>query len=180
LDLETTEDEKKKFEEQKAKYEPLCKLIKDTLGDKVEKVSVGSRLSSSPCVLITGEHGWSANMERIMKAQALRDSTTSTYMISKKSMEINPENEIISELKKKSDKDASDNIVKNLVWLLYETSLLTSGFSLDDPTSFAGRVYKMIKLGLSEGRGDNDADDTPSLVTEAPATSTNSKMEDVD
>jgi molecular chaperone HtpG len=151
VELETTEDEKKKLEEQKAKYEPLCKLIKDTLGDKVEKVLVGSRLALSPCVLITGEHGWSANMERIMKAQALRDSSTATYMISKKSMEINPENDIIVELKKKSDKDSSDNIVKNLIWLLYETSLLTSGFSLDDPTSFAGRVYKMIKLGLSDG-----------------------------
>jgi molecular chaperone HtpG len=72
LDLETTEDEKKKLEEQKAKFEPLCKVIKDTLGDKVEKVLVGSRLANSPCVLLTGEHGWSANMERIMKAQALR------------------------------------------------------------------------------------------------------------
>lgn len=180
LDLEYTEDEKKKLEEQKAKFEPLCKLVKDTLGDKVEKVLVGSRLSQSPCVLVTGEHGWSANMERIMKAQALRDSSTATYMISKKSMELNPENDIIVELKKKSDKDAGDNIVKNLIWLLYETSLLTSGFSLDDPSSFASRVYKMIKLGLSDGKVDSESDDTPSLVTEVPTTTGGSKMEDVD
>jgi len=180
LDLETTEDEKKKLEEQKAKFEPLCKVIKDTLGDKVEKVLVGSRLANSPCVLLTGEHGWSANMERIMKAQALRDASTSSYMVSKKSMEINPENDIISELKRKTDKDASDNIAKNLIWLLYETSLLTSGFSLDDPSSFATRVYKMIKLGLSDGRSDSEADDAPSLIPETTTATGNSKMEDVD
>jgi len=68
LDLEDSEEEKKKLEEQKASYEPLCKLIKEVLGDKVEKVLVGTRIDSSPCVLVTGEYGWSANMERIMKA----------------------------------------------------------------------------------------------------------------
>jgi len=95
-------------------------------------------------------------------------------------MEINPDNDIIIELKKKSDKDAGDNIVKNLIWLLYETSLLTSGFALDEPSNFAGRVYKMIKLGLSD-KNDSEADDTPALVTETPVQSTNnSKMEDVD
>jgi len=68
LDLDTTEDEKKKFEEDKAAFEGLCKLIKEILGDKVEKVQLGQRLDHSPCVLVTGEYGWSANMERIMKA----------------------------------------------------------------------------------------------------------------
>lgn len=68
LELTSTEDEKKKFEEQKAAYEGLCKLIKEILGDKVEKVQLGQRLEDSPCVLVTGEYGWSANMERIMKA----------------------------------------------------------------------------------------------------------------
>ena len=68
LDLESTEDEKKKKEEEKAKFEPLCKLMKDVLGDKVEKVVVSDRIDESPCVLVTSEHGWTANMERIMKA----------------------------------------------------------------------------------------------------------------
>ena len=68
LDLDETEDEKKKQEEEKAKFEPLCKLMKDILGDKVEKVVVSNRIDESPCVLVTSEYGWSANMERIMKA----------------------------------------------------------------------------------------------------------------
>lgn len=72
LEFDNNEDEKKKFEEQKASFEGLCKLCKEVLGDKVEKVQVGQRLSESPCALVTGEYGWSANMERIMKAQALR------------------------------------------------------------------------------------------------------------
>jgi len=95
LELEETEEEKKKKEEEKAKLEPLCKLMKDVLGDKVEKVVVGTRIDESPCVLVTGEYGWTANMERIMKAQALRDSSMTSYMVSKKTMEINPKNPII-------------------------------------------------------------------------------------
>ena len=90
LDIDETEEEKKKQEELKAKFEPLCKLMKDILGDKVEKVVIGSRIDESPCVLVTSEYGWSANMERIMKAQALRDSSTSSYMVSKKTLELNP------------------------------------------------------------------------------------------
>jgi len=101
LDLEETEDEKKKLEEQKASFEPLCKLVKEVLGDKVEKVLIGTRIADSPCVLVTGEYGWSANMERIMKAQALRDASMSTYMVSKKTMEVNPNHPIVQELKKK-------------------------------------------------------------------------------
>jgi molecular chaperone HtpG len=179
LDLDDDENEKKRLEEQKAAYEGLCKLVKEVLGEKVEKVIVSNRIAESPCVLVTGEYGWSANMERIMKAQALRDSSMSSYMASKKTMEINPNHAIVTELRKKADKDKSDKTVKDLVWLLYETALLTSGFSLDEPSQFAGRIHRMIKLGLSLDDDKADEDDMPPLVTENK-TEGQSKMEEVD
>merc|ERR1712170_287376 len=180
LDLADDEDEKAAFEEAKAKTEPLCKLMKEVLGDKVEKVTLSDRIVSSPCVLVTGEYGWSANMERIMKAQALRDNSTASYMVSKKTMEINPQHPIVKALKKKADEDKSDKTVKDLVWLLFDTALLTSGFSLEDPTGYAERIHRMIKLGLSV---DDDVDDTPTGVEEAAdedEAEGESKMEEVD
>merc|ERR1712025_775289 len=180
LDLDT-EEEKKETEELKAEFEPLCKLIKEVLGDKVEKVLIGTRIADSPVVLVTSEHGWSANMERIMKAQALRDSSMSSYMVSKKTMEVNPNHSIMTELKKKASADKSDKTMKDLIWLLFDTSLLTSGFSLDEPTQFAGRIHRMIKLGLSID-DDDDAgdDDLPPLEEVEGADEEASKMEEVD
>merc|ERR1712080_701411 len=165
LDLDT-EDEKKKTEELKADFENLCKLVKEVLGDKVEKVTLSTRIVDSPCVLVTSEYGWSANMERIMKAQALCDSSMSSYMVSKKTMEINPNHSIMKELKSKAAADKSDKTVKDLIWLLFDTSLLTSGFALDQPTQFAGRIHRMIKLGLSIDEDDEDEedDDLPPLA----------------
>ena len=179
LDLEETEEEKKQKEEEKARFEPLCKLMKDVLGDKVEKVVVSNRIDESPCVLVTGEYGWTANMERIMKAQALRDSSMSSYMVSKKTMEINPKNPIIQELRNKAEVDQSDKTVKDLIWLMFETSLLTSGFSLDEANTFANRIHRMIKLGLSIFEDDNkEDDDLPPLQESAEAG--DNKMEEVD
>merc|ERR1712038_1883679 len=161
LQLDEDDDEKKAFEEAKAKAEGLCKLMKEVLDDKVEKVVVSNRLADSPCCLVTGEYGWSANMERIMKAQALRDSSQSAYMQSKKTMEINPTNSIISALREKADADQSDKTVRDLIWLLYDTSLLTSGFTLDEPATFSSRIHRLVKLGLSldDDEGDDDVDD---------------------
>merc|ERR1719399_1618055 len=180
LKINETEDEKKTFEEAKAATEPLCKLIKEILDDKVEKVVVSNRLEKAPCCLVTGEFGWSANMERIMKAQALRDSSQSSYMMSKKTLEVNPTNPIIKSLREKVSADQGDKTVKDVIWMLYDTSLLTSGFSLDEPTTFANRIHRLIKLGLSIDEDEEDAIDEDMPVLESTDDAPDSTMEEVD
>jgi len=165
LELPEDEDEKKKSEEDKAKFEKMCAKVKEILGDsRVEKVVVSNRLSTSPACIVTAEHGWSANMERIMKAQALRDNSTMGYMAAKKHLEINPDHSICKAINAKIEADPHDKAIKDLCMLMYETSLLTSGFNLDDPAVHANRIHRMIKLGLGI---DEDADED--LATPAAA-----------
>merc|ERR1712217_2305 len=184
LELPEDEEEKKKREEDKAKYENLCKVMKDILDKKVEKVVVSNRLVNSPCCIVTSQYGWTANMERIMKAQALRDTSTMGYMAAKKHLEINPDHSIIDTLRGKAEADKNDKSVKDLVHLLFETSLLSSGFSLEDPAVHAQRIHRMIKLGLCIDDDADDAvedaagmDDMPPLEGDAEDAS---RMEEVD
>lgn len=178
LKFDETEEEKKRKEEEKAAFDKLCKVMKEILGDKVEKVVLTERLSTSPCILVTSEFGWSAHMEQIMRNQALRDSSMSSYMVSKKTMEITPSHSIIKELKTRVEKDQADKTVKDLVYLLFDTALLTSGFALEDPTTYAERIHRMIKLGL-ELSGDDEAAPEPVAAPTAAPTGTSS-MELVD
>merc|ERR1712240_742580 len=183
LELPEDEEEKKKMEADKEKFEGLCKVMKDILDKKVEKVVVSSRLVSSPCCIVTSQYGWTANMERIMKAQALRDTSTMGYMAAKKHLEINPDHPIVENLRQRAEADKNDKSVKDLVMLLFETSLLSSGFSLEDPMVHAMRIHRMIKLGLGideeEAEGEVAADDMDMPPLEGDAEDA-SRMEEVD
>uniref|UniRef100_A0A8C5H1S6 Heat shock protein HSP 90-alpha 1 n=1 Tax=Gouania willdenowi TaxID=441366 RepID=A0A8C5H1S6_GOUWI len=159
LELPEDEDEKKKQEELKNKYENLCKIMKDILDKKIEKVVVSNRLVASPCCIVTSAYGWTANMERIMKSQALRDNSTMGYMTAKKHLEINPMHPIVDTLREKAEADKNDKAVKDLVILLFETALLSSGFTLEDPQTHANRIYRMIKLGLGIDDDDSAVED---------------------
>lgn len=186
LELPEDEDEKKKHEENKVKFENLCKVMKDILDKKVEKVVISNRLVDSPCCIVTSQYGWTANMERIMKAQALRDTSTMGYMSAKKHLEINPDHNIIETLRQKADADKNDKAVKDLVMLLFETALLSSGFGLEDPQVHAARIHRMIKLGLGIDDDNEEALAEASKISEVEMSPAEggaedaSRMEEVD
>ena len=159
LTFDFDEDEKQKWETCVNDFKPLTEKIKEILGQNVEKVVLSQRVVNSPCVLVTGDYGWTANMERIMKAQALRD-TNNSYMMSKKIMEINPNHSIIKSLKERVKSANNEPMIRDLVSLLYESSLISSGFSIEEPATFVNRINNMIKLGLSLDDDDEKSVDT--------------------
>lgn len=150
LELPEDESEKKQMEEDVVRYTSLCNKVKEILENKVEKVVISNRLTTSPCCVVSSQYGWSANMERIMKAQTLKDTSSMNYMIGKKHLELNPNHDIIKTLLEKVE---SESDIKDVVLLLYDTSLLSSGFTLDDMTNHSDRIYDMIKLGLQVKMG---------------------------
>merc|ERR1711970_452336 len=183
LELPEDEEDKKKFEEQKQKLENLCKVMKDILDKRVEKVVVSNRLVTSPCCIVTSQYGWTANMERIMKAQALRDTSTMGYVAAKKHLEINPDHSIVENLRQRVEADKGDKSVKDLVMLLFETALLSSGFALEEPAVHAQRIHRMIKLGLGIDEAEEEAEgiaDDGEMPQLEGAEEDASRMEEVD
>ena len=187
LSIELNDEEKKKEEEDKKTYEDLCKHMKEILENNVSKVVVSNRLHKSPCCLVTSEYGWSANMERIMKAQTLRNDQMMGHMSSQKTLELNVDHPVIKELNNKLVADKNDKTIKDIVWLMFETTLINSGFQLEEPSLFCDRINRMISLGLNVDDDDDDDDDNDmdNVVNELVDTVDNvdedeSKMEEVD
>ncbi|TQE07680.1 hypothetical protein C1H46_006613 [Malus baccata] len=147
LDLGDRNEEKEK--EIKQEYGQTCDWIKKRLGDKVASVQISNRLSSSPCVLVSGKFGWSANMERLMKAQTVGDTSSLEFMRGRRVFEINPEHPIIKNLNAASKINPDDEDAIRAIDLLYDTALVSSGFTPDNPAELGGKIYKMMSLALS-------------------------------
>ncbi|MEW5299518.1 MAG: hypothetical protein WDW36_002529 [Sanguina aurantia] len=145
-EAEAAEDAKKS-EEYAKEFQAVVDFLKKSLGERVEKVTVSNRLTDSPCALVTSKFGWSANMERIMRTQAMGDNRSMEYMKGKKIMEINPEHDIVRGIKTLIEEKDFDR-ARDLSELLYETALLTSGFQLESPRDYAAKVFTLMKIAL--------------------------------
>ena len=143
------DSDKKRDELYTENFKGLTEWMKGIYGDKVEKIAVSNRVVDTPCLLVTSQYGYSANMERIMQSQAFADNKRTSYLVSKKTMEINPRHPIMIELKKRAEESPDNDDTKDLALLIYDTALLNSGFQMEDAAGFASRMYKLFKAGLS-------------------------------
>jgi len=150
-DLKIDGDDTKRFDALKTEFKDFTEFLKNVYGEKVEKVTISNRVTSSPCVLVTGQYGWTANMERIMGAQTFADASKQQWMVPKKTMEINPRHPVIQALKAKSESDSKDPALQDLVNLLYDAALVQSGFAMKekDTGDFAKRIHRVVSLGLN-------------------------------
>lgn len=146
-DMGNDESEKEEFENSKVEFKSVCDFMKSTLSDEVEKVIVSNKLSDSPCVLSTSEFGWTANMQRILKAQTF-NKPEMNFMMGRKVLEINPNNSIIQKIKYRLDNEQLGSELTDLVTLLYDITLQASGFTVEDPSKFSNKVLKLIDNGL--------------------------------
>ena len=157
IDLNANEYEKQEHERNNTQFKPLCDYIKTILSDEVEKVIVSNRLENYPFLLSTSEFGWTANMQRIAKAQTFGKQDMMQFMMNKKILEISPKHEIVKKMKSRlatnSESDMSD-----LVKLLYDLALQSSGFNIENSTDFVSRVLKLVNHDLNNITNDNAVD----------------------
>ncbi|KAJ0828603.1 putative Heat shock protein Hsp90 family [Helianthus annuus] len=182
-DLELGDTDEVKERENKQEYILLCDWMKQQLGDKVAKVQVSNRLSSSPCVLVSGKFGWSANMERLMKAQTLGDTSTLEFMRGRRIMEVNPDHPIIKDLHAACKNAPESSEAKRAVDLLYETALIASGFTPDSPAELGGKIYEMMAVALGGKWGrveETEATADESTVSNSDSTSESAETEVVE
>lgn len=179
MDVDEDEDEKKQFDDLKEKMEPFCNKIKSVLGNKVQTVVLSKRIVDAPCVLVSDQYGWSANMERIMKAQALNDNQMMGLMSGRRILEINPHNNIIQELDSMASNSEKQHIFNSMTKLMYETATLSSGFSIDDPTGYAKHIFKLMQHGLNLDE-DVDVEENDSIEEVEHNNDNNNYMEEVD
>jgi heat shock protein beta len=145
------EKEKAKLEKLTEEFKTLTDWLQGKLASaftKVNKVAVSNRLGQFPAVLVTSQYGWSANMERIMKAQTFADPEKQAGMVSKKTMEINPRHPTIKALREKVESNPDDVALEDLAFLLHDAAAVASGFSIGEATTFASRVHRVVALGL--------------------------------
>jgi len=165
-----TEAAKARLKKVKEEFKDFTKWWKEILpSEEVEAVKISNRLVTTPCSVVTSKYGWSANMERIMKAQALSDDGRMAYMRGRKTLEINPGHPIIKALKEKSEDDAGDEDTKRTALIMYETALLESGFMFEEPKGFAGRLFDMVRrdLGVEADAEVEEPDVEPEAEAEA-------------
>lgn len=148
-DLDLGDQDEAKEKEVKKEYTPVCEWMKNHLGDQLAKVQISSRLSSSPCVLVSGKFGWSANMERIMKAQSLGDTSNMAFMHGRRILEINPDHPIIKKLNAASKEAPQNPDALRAIDLLYNTALISSGYTPDNPAEVGGKIYNMMDVALA-------------------------------
>ncbi|CAN6356289.1 unnamed protein product [Urochloa humidicola] len=147
LDLGDKDEEREK--EIKQEFSQTCDWIKKRLGDKVARVDISNRLSSSPCVLVAAKFGWSANMERLMRAQSMGDTSSLDFMRSRKVFEINPEHEIIKSLNVACRSNPDDPEALKVLDVLFETAMISSGFTPDNPAELSGKIYEMMSSAIA-------------------------------
>ena len=169
------------FKETNTEYEThLCKRMKEVLSESVDKVVVSTRLSDDPCCIVSSTYGWSANMERIMKSQTLQTNKNPMAMMhgGKRSMEINPNHAIIARLQDAiKENNMSDTFINDSIRLLYDTSMLSSGYTHEDPSRFTSRIYSMLSVGMGTP---SEVEDTTEPEVEDTTEPMEDNMEEVD